>query len=81
VLYTSSYRLSLPGDRPFEFIVDIIVCPQATLSARARDTFGIDRSSATHVKISHLVPSCQQAVNKLCSHCLSQVVNKFGTSC
>ena len=26
------------------------------------------------------VTVCQQAVNKLCSHCLSQVVNEFGTS-
>ena len=25
--------------------------------------------------------SCNKFVNKLCSHCLSQVVNKFGTSC
>ena len=25
--------------------------------------------------------TCQQAFNKLCSYCLSQVVNKFGTSC
>ena len=24
---------------------------------------------------------CQQVVNKLCSHCLSQVINTFGTSC
>jgi hypothetical protein len=24
---------------------------------------------------------CYKAVNKLCSHCLSQVVNKFGISC
>jgi hypothetical protein len=24
--------------------------------------------------------TCQQAFNKLCSYCLSQVVNKFGTS-
>jgi hypothetical protein len=33
----------------------------------------------THAKISHLVS--QQAVNKLCSHCLSQAVNKFVTTC
>jgi hypothetical protein len=34
----------------------------------------------THVKISHLVTS-QQTVNKMYSHCLSQVVNRFGTTC
>ena len=35
-----------------------------------------------HTQKSHILQKvCQQAVNKLCSLCLSQVVNKFGTSC
>jgi hypothetical protein len=25
--------------------------------------------------------SCSKSANKLCSHCLSQVVNKYGTTC
>ena len=35
-----------------------------------------------HTQKSHkLQQVCKQAVNKLCSHGLLQVVNKFGTSC
>ena len=37
--------------------------------------------SSTHVKISHLVTTCCQAVNKISSHCLFPVVDKSGTSC
>jgi hypothetical protein len=25
--------------------------------------------------------SCSKSANKLCSHCLSQIVNKYGTTC
>jgi hypothetical protein len=41
------------------------------------------RASTTRVKISHLSIASlrQQCVNRLCLHCLSQVINKFGTSC
>jgi hypothetical protein len=42
----------------------------------------VGNCKTTHTKISHPVTSFgQQAVNKLSSHCLSKVVNKFGTSC
>ena len=39
------------------------------------------RIHLTHVKISHLVTTCYQAVNKMCSHCLFPVVDKLLSIC
>jgi hypothetical protein len=58
-------------------IISYKMCAVKVRNAKLRNYL-----KATHVKISHLVTNvCQQAVNKLSSQCLSQVVNKFGTSC
>ena len=38
-------------------------------------------AEGTHVKISHLVTTCYQAVIKMCLHCLFPVVDKSGTTC
>ena len=52
----------------------------------AKSIMGMLRYEPTHSKFkggAHVenLTSCSKSANKLCSHCLSQVVNKFGTNC
>ena len=51
------------------------------LSGRCATNHPYLHLGATRVKITQLLASLQTTRNKLCSHDLLQVVNKFGTSC
>jgi hypothetical protein len=54
---------------------------QSSVGNVCRSPINILYLNCTHAKISHLVTSLSTGRQQMSSHCLSQVVNKFGTSC